>query len=117
MHRFCITLKKIVYLNFKVIKIALLIIIDSSRDAQVLHFYKNFLLVFPSFANIIEKESIPVLVLDLTKNDEEGFVRASALKCLQEMVRSRNLWHNFLEGQELLVINKQKIKIGVFVLF
>lgn len=60
---------------------------------STLHFHdvsrvKTSFLEFPSFRDVILQENFPDLILKLAEEDSEGFVRASALKCLREMVKT-----------------------------
>lgn len=57
---------------------------------------------FPSFQDIVLRAKLPNLVLDMCTNDNQSFVRASALKCLQEIIKVNNLWAT-IDKQELMV--------------
>lgn len=58
---------------------------------------------FPSFQELLQQENFPTLVLKLCETDSECFVRASALKCLQHMVKSDVLWEEFFEQEQFPV--------------
>lgn len=41
--------------------------------------------------------------MQIAKNDQEPYVRASALKCLSKMVMINIIWDNDLNNQDLMV--------------
>lgn len=50
----------------------------------------------------------------MAKNDQEAYVRASALKCLSKMVMINIIWDNYLNNQDLIVsflLKQQKFYI------
>lgn len=63
----------------------------------------NYVSEFPAFQEMLQQKNFPFLVLKLCLEDPESFVRASALKCLQEMIQSPVLWNEFFEKQDLTV--------------
>lgn len=66
-------------------------------------FIGTSILEFPSFQELLQIENFPHLVLQLCENDSESFVRASALKCLQHMIKGDVLWKEFFEQEQLPV--------------
>lgn len=66
---------------------------------------QRFLLVeFPSFQIIVLQEKLPKLVTEICTSDNQSTVRASALKCLQEMIVVPVFWFQALDNVEILVI-------------
>lgn len=49
------------------------------------------------------------IVMQMAKNDQEPYVRASALKCLSKMVMINILWENGLNNNELIVSTKEHL--------
>ena len=43
------------------------------------------------------------IIMQIAKNDQEPYVRASALKCLSKMVMINIIWDNDLNNQDLMV--------------
>ncbi|XP_023311983.1 uncharacterized protein LOC108911272 [Anoplophora glabripennis] len=56
---------------------------------------------FPSFRNIVLDADLPSLILKMALLDGESFVRATAVKCLQEMVKLQAFWNNLLESSNV----------------
>lgn len=56
---------------------------------------------FPSFSNIVLDADLPSLILKMALIDGESFVRATAVKCLQEMVKVEAFWNNLLESSNV----------------
>nr|CAH7755573.1 unnamed protein product [Callosobruchus chinensis] len=50
---------------------------------------------FPSYRKVIQEAEFPSMVIRLAKKDTEAFVRASALKCLKEMIQVEDFWWDF----------------------
>ncbi|CAH2003808.1 unnamed protein product [Acanthoscelides obtectus] len=50
---------------------------------------------FPSYRKVIQEAEFPSMVIRLAKKDSEAFVRASALKCLKEMIQVEDFWWDF----------------------
>lgn len=65
-------------------------------------FFLN-ILEFLSFQDLLQQENLPVFVFSLCEHDPKSFVRASALKCLQQMIQSSVLWNKFFSAKKLLV--------------
>lgn len=51
---------------------------------------------------ILDSE-LPSLVITMAVSDSESYVRASAIKCLAEMVQVNEFWDPVLDKQELVV--------------
>ncbi|KAL1488961.1 hypothetical protein ABEB36_014744 [Hypothenemus hampei] len=60
---------------------------------------------FPSHTNILIESAMPQLVIDMALNDGEFYVRASAFKCLQEMVQIQEIWETFLNQHNQFLKN------------
>lgn len=43
------------------------------------------------------------MIVTMTMHDSSGFVRATAIKCLQEMIQVQEIWSQLLVNQELPV--------------
>ncbi|KAF7267539.1 hypothetical protein GWI33_019245 [Rhynchophorus ferrugineus] len=52
---------------------------------------------FPAFKNILLKAELPQLVLQMALHDGEYYVRASALKCIQELIPINEIWELYLK--------------------
>lgn len=64
----------------------------------------NFLFSeFPAFQNFLYEAKMCPIILQMAKNDQEAYVRASALKCLSKMVMINVIWENDLNNNDLLV--------------
>ncbi|VEN47489.1 unnamed protein product [Callosobruchus maculatus] len=50
---------------------------------------------FPSYRKVIQEAEFPSMIIRLAKTDNEAFVRASALKCLKEMIQVDDFWWDF----------------------
>ncbi|KAH8338927.1 hypothetical protein KR074_002987 [Drosophila pseudoananassae] len=57
---------------------------------------------FPAFQRFLIDSQIPPIVYEMAKNDSESYVRASAFKCLAEMVSINLLWENGLSQLDLV---------------
>lgn len=88
------------------------IAIDRSSKQQYLLLRQNwknftsfffFYIEFPSFQDILLQEKFATLIVNMSTDDPESKVRASALKCLQEMVQNSLLWSERLEEHEVPV--------------
>lgn len=51
---------------------------------------------FPSFQRVIIDSGLLTLVVTMAISDSESFVRASAIKCLQEMIKVSEFWNPIL---------------------
>lgn len=78
--------------------------------------YFFFFLEFFSFQDLLHKEKFSGLVLKLCEEDTQSVVRASALKCLQHMVKANILWDEFFKEQNLLVGTKKKSVYTTFLM-
>ncbi|GJQ72358.1 hypothetical protein Trydic_g3443 [Trypoxylus dichotomus] len=56
---------------------------------------------FPSFQKVIIDSDLITLVVTMAVSDSESFVRASATKCLQEMIKVNEFWNPTLIQQHL----------------
>ncbi|KRT83220.1 HEAT domain-containing protein, partial [Oryctes borbonicus] len=56
---------------------------------------------FPSFQKVIIDSDLITLVVTMAVSDSESFVRASAIKCLQEMIKVNEFWNPTLTQQHL----------------
>ncbi|XP_017074716.1 uncharacterized protein LOC108110239 [Drosophila eugracilis] len=57
---------------------------------------------FPAFQRFLIDSKIPPIVYEMAKNDSEVYVRASAFKCLSQMVSINLLWENGLSQLDLV---------------
>ncbi|XP_017142330.1 uncharacterized protein LOC108155781 [Drosophila miranda] len=57
---------------------------------------------FPAFQQFLIDAKIPPIVYEMAKNDSESYVRASAFKCLSQMVSINLLWENCLSQLDLV---------------
>ncbi|XP_034664587.1 uncharacterized protein LOC117898959 [Drosophila subobscura] len=57
---------------------------------------------FPAFQQFLIDSKIPPIVYEMAKNDSESYVRASAFKCLSQMVSINLLWENGLSQLDLV---------------
>ncbi|XP_022209775.2 uncharacterized protein LOC111065718 [Drosophila obscura] len=57
---------------------------------------------FPAFQQFLIDAKIPPIVYEMAKNDSESYVRASAFKCLSQMVTINLLWDNGLSQLDLV---------------
>lgn len=58
---------------------------------------------FPAFQNLLLELNFPSVVIGMFECDEESYVRASAIICLQKMVSVKKLWDEALSDKKLLV--------------
>lgn len=65
--------------------------------------FNLFTLEFLSFQKMILDTDLLSLVVTMSISDSESFVRASAIKCLQEMIIVREFWTPILENKSLPV--------------
>ncbi|XP_018332875.1 uncharacterized protein LOC108742240 isoform X2 [Agrilus planipennis] len=56
---------------------------------------------FPSFQNIIMSSNVTSLLIIICTGDGESYVRASALKCLQELAKIQQIWTKILVNENL----------------
>lgn len=56
---------------------------------------------FPSFQRVITESDLITLVVTMAISDSESFVRASAIKCLQEMSKVNEFWNPTLIQHDL----------------
>ncbi|XP_055853059.1 uncharacterized protein LOC129916886 [Episyrphus balteatus] len=59
-------------------------------------------LKFPAFQQYILENNICPLVFDIVHNDQESYVRATALKCLTQMIAVNLLWEKSLTNLNLV---------------
>lgn len=83
----------------------------SRCSAENFAIYLSNVLEFLSFQDLLQQQDFPALILNLCQQDPKSFVRASALKCLQQMIRSAVLWKEFFEQQQLPVKKHQKANV------
>lgn len=55
---------------------------------------------------VLESE-LPSLMVTMCMYDSESYVRASAIKCLQEMIKVPAFWHDVLDQEDLPVSSKK----------
>ncbi|KAJ8916096.1 hypothetical protein NQ315_004462 [Exocentrus adspersus] len=56
---------------------------------------------FPSFRDTVLDADLTSLVLKMALHDGESFVRATAVKCLQQMVKVQDFWDNLLKCENV----------------
>lgn len=56
---------------------------------------------YPSYQGMLINMEIVQLTLTMSCSDSEAFVRASAIKCLQEMIQVKAIWTNILVNEDL----------------
>ncbi|XP_044272396.1 uncharacterized protein LOC123016210 isoform X4 [Tribolium madens] len=56
---------------------------------------------FPSLQKVLMDSELPTLVVKMSTCDSESFVRATAIKCLQEMIQVEEIWNNALKSEDL----------------
>ncbi|KAF5269582.1 hypothetical protein FQR65_LT05920 [Abscondita terminalis] len=74
------------------------------RDSalEVVHTISEIALTkFPSFQNVIREFEFPSLMVTMAMHDSESYVRAMAIKCLQEMIKVPRLWNSLLDQEDL----------------
>ncbi|XP_075145568.1 integrator complex assembly factor Brat1 [Haematobia irritans] len=57
---------------------------------------------FPAFQNFLYDYKMCPIIMQMAKNDQEAYVRASALKCLSKMVLINIIWDNVLSNNDLI---------------
>ncbi|KAH8383028.1 hypothetical protein KR009_006308 [Drosophila setifemur] len=57
---------------------------------------------FPAFQRFLIDSKIPPIVYEIARNDSDCYVRATAFKCLSEMVSINLLWENGLSQLDLV---------------
>uniref|UniRef100_A0A1I8NWR9 Uncharacterized protein n=1 Tax=Stomoxys calcitrans TaxID=35570 RepID=A0A1I8NWR9_STOCA len=57
---------------------------------------------FPAFQQFLYDYKMCPIILQMAKNDQEAYVRASALKCLSKMVMINVIWDNVLINSDLI---------------
>nr|CAH7755298.1 unnamed protein product [Callosobruchus chinensis] len=75
-------------------KLALLFL-DTFKLIDILTDINPLRTKFPSYRKVIQEAEFPSMVIRLAKKDTEAFVRASALKCLKEMIQVEDFWWDF----------------------
>lgn len=60
-------------------------------------------LEFPAFQKFLADFKMAQIVVQMAKNDQEAYVRASAFKCLYKMVLINDLWEKDLNNHDLIV--------------
>lgn len=58
---------------------------------------------FPAFQEYILDSGICPVIWSMAKNDLEPYVRASALKCLNQMTQINKIWENCLNQYDMMV--------------
>lgn len=58
---------------------------------------------FPAFQEHILSNGLCSLVMEIAKNDGEYYVRASALKCISQMIPVNLFWEQCFSGLDLIV--------------
>lgn len=66
---------------------------------------------FSWLATLLINKNIPHIILTKAFKDEEGTVRASSLKCLQEMVKLDQLWEFIQENSSFYVSHFQLLYV------
>ena len=56
---------------------------------------------FPSFQNMLINSNLITTTVNMSTSDSEGYVRASAIKCLQEMIKVNEFWNPILAQCQL----------------
>lgn len=70
----------------------------------IFHFFSFFVSIeFPAFQQHILENGLCPVVVQVAQNDAEPYVRASALKCLSQMVHVTLLWEHYLSSMNLIV--------------
>ncbi|XP_075230769.1 integrator complex assembly factor Brat1 isoform X2 [Lycorma delicatula] len=59
-------------------------------------------LKFPAFQNLLLESNFPSAIISMVECDEESYVRASAIICLQKMVQVKRLWEEALFDKNLV---------------
>ncbi|KAF5293603.1 hypothetical protein FQA39_LY03088 [Lamprigera yunnana] len=73
---------------------------DSSLE--ILHTVSDIALnKYPSFQNMVLEYEFPSLALTMAMHDNECYVQASAIKCLQKMIKVPRFWNSILKQQDL----------------
>lgn len=72
-------------------------------DDYIVKFILKLFSEFPAFQQHILDNGIVPVVYSIAKNDTEPYTRASALKCLSEMIRIKLFWENGLCNFDILV--------------
>lgn len=57
---------------------------------------------FQSFQKVLAVFNLCTLVLNVSLQDEQSFVRASAIKCLTQLVKIHAFWKDHLESQDIV---------------
>ncbi|XP_008197120.1 uncharacterized protein LOC100141760 isoform X12 [Tribolium castaneum] len=68
---------------------------------EVTHTMANMSAKFPSLQKVLMDSELPTLVVKMSTCDSESFVRATAIKCLQEMIQVEEIWNNALKSEDL----------------
>lgn len=69
----------------------------------VLFLWKS--LEFPAHRSILLDAELPQLVLQMALHDGEFYVRATAFKCLHELIQISEIWSVLINGGQFLVSN------------
>lgn len=67
--------------------------------------YSWLFLEFPSLSKTILDAGLPSITLKMTKGDMEPYVRATAYKCLQEMIEMNEIWENLLMNDKDIIVS------------
>lgn len=54
---------------------------------------------------MILEADLPSITLKMSKGDVEPYVRATAYKCLQEMVEMNEMWDNLLMNDKDIIVS------------
>lgn len=60
-------------------------------------------LEFPAHRSILLDAELPQLVLQMALHDGEFYVRATAFKCLHELIQISEIWNVLINGDQFLV--------------
>ncbi|KAK4874486.1 hypothetical protein RN001_013846 [Aquatica leii] len=74
------------------------------RDSalEVIHTISEIALTkYPAFQNAIIDFEFPSLMVTMGMHDSESYVRAMAIKCLQEMIKVPRFWNSLLDQEDL----------------
>ncbi|XP_050298848.1 uncharacterized protein LOC126737833 [Anthonomus grandis grandis] len=80
---------------------------DSSWEVRdtalenILTVSSNAVSMFPSYRTILIDAEFPHLVFQMALNDGEYYVRATAFRCLQEMIQVQEIWEKLMDIGEL----------------
>lgn len=58
---------------------------------------------FSSFKSLILENYLPMRIFELAIHDKDSIVRASAIKCLQEMAKVDDFWNYVMQSYDIYV--------------